>query len=74
MPNKLKLRQPKILKLHPNEAELILLLREKVRFGSVEIVAKDGLPVRITRRVEDYSCTVDNFDLIVYEKHVIIPT
>ena len=53
-------RQNQVLNLHPNEAELIFLMRNRVRFGFVEIVVKDGLPMRITKRVEDYSCTVDN--------------
>ena len=49
-----------MLDLHPNEAELIFLIRNRVRFGLVEIVVKDGLPMRMTKRVEDFSCTVDN--------------
>lgn len=48
------------MELHPNEIQLILLIRNRVRFGFIEIITKDGIPMRITKRVEDYSLNVDN--------------
>lgn len=48
------------MELHPNEVQLIQLIRNRFRFGFIEIVIKDGLPMRITKRVEDYSLNVDN--------------
>ena len=38
--------------LHPKEAELIRLIREKYRFGRVVVITHDGLPVRIEQTVE----------------------
>jgi len=46
--------------LHPNEHELIMIIRHMVRFGKVEIITKDGLPFHVERRIERTSCTVDN--------------
>jgi len=34
------------------EKELILLIRTKYRFGSIEILVRDGLPIDILRTVE----------------------
>lgn len=60
------------IRLHPNEYELIMLIRNRVRFGFVEVIAKDGLPMKLTRRVEDYSCTVDNGPFDGLEKDATI--
>jgi hypothetical protein len=38
--------------LHPQEAELIELIRREYRFGSIEIVVRDGLPFDVLRTVE----------------------
>lgn len=46
--------------LHPNEAELINLIRNRTRFGLLEVTVKDGLPLRVTRRVDYFQLTVDN--------------
>jgi hypothetical protein len=46
--------------LHPNEAELIYLMRNRTRFGMLEVTVKDGLPLRVTRRVDYFQLTVDN--------------
>ena len=53
-------RMPQTLTLHPNEHELIMLIRNRTRFGLLEVTVKDGLPLKITRRVEYYQLTVDN--------------
>lgn len=41
-----------ILPLKPQEIDLIWLLRNKYRFGSVEIVMRDGLPNDLLKTVE----------------------
>ena len=46
--------------LHPNEYELIMLIRNRTRFGLLEVTVKDGLPLKITRRIDYYQLTVDN--------------
>lgn len=38
--------------LHPLEWELIKAIREKYRFGSIEIMTRDGLPMDILKTVE----------------------
>jgi hypothetical protein len=38
--------------LHPQEIELIWQIRNKYRFGSIEIVTRDGLPEDIIRTVK----------------------
>lgn len=48
------------MELHPNEVELINIIRHRTRFGTLEIVTKDGLPVRMSRRVDYFQLTVDN--------------
>ena len=35
--------------LHPNEVELINFIRERCRYGSIEIITRDGIPERIAR-------------------------
>jgi len=44
--------QDQILPLKPQEIDLIHLIREKYRFGTIEIVCKDGVPIDILRTVE----------------------
>lgn len=34
------------------ELELILLIRQKYRFGTIEITTRDGVPVDILRTIE----------------------
>jgi hypothetical protein len=41
--------------LHPSEAELIKAIRERFRFGTIEVLTKDGLPVSILKTVERYN-------------------
>jgi hypothetical protein len=48
------------MSLHPNEVQLILLIRHKVRFGNIKIVTKDGLPVGMEERVRYRLLSVDN--------------
>jgi len=37
------------MELHPSEAELILRIREKYRFGEITVICRDGLPDKIGR-------------------------
>ena len=37
------------MELHPNEVELIKLIRERCRYGSLEVITRDGLPERVAR-------------------------
>jgi hypothetical protein len=46
--------------LHPNEVQLILLIRHKVRYGNIKIVTKDGLPMGMEERVRYRLLSVDN--------------
>ena len=48
------------MELHPNEVELISIIRNRTRFGELLIVTKDGLPQRIQRTVTYMSLNVDN--------------
>lgn len=41
-----------ILPLRKQEEELIRLIREKYRFGTIEILVKDGIPIDILKTVE----------------------
>ena len=41
-----------IVELHPNEMQLLKILRSKFRYGDVTIIMQDGLPVRIKRITE----------------------
>ncbi len=38
--------------LHPQEIELIWLVRHVYRFGKVEIETRDGLPVDVVKTIE----------------------
>jgi hypothetical protein len=38
--------------LHPQEIELIYLIRTKYRYGTIEIQVRQGLPVDVLRTVE----------------------
>lgn len=50
--------QPEVIKqedlgtLYPQEVELIWLMRNRWRYGSIEIVVRDGIPVDLIRTVE----------------------
>lgn len=41
-----------LLPLKPQEIELIKLIRNKYRYGSIEIVVKDGVPLDLIRTIE----------------------
>ena len=58
--------------LHPNEVELIQLIRGRARYGEILIVTKDGLPQRIRRTVTYFSCNVDNEPLDEYNDNAIL--
>jgi hypothetical protein len=45
-------KEMEILPLRPQEIDLIKLIREKYRFGTIEVVCKDGVPIDILRTVE----------------------
>ncbi len=45
-------KEKEILPLKPQEIDLIRLIREKYRFGNIEIVCKDGVPIDVLRTVE----------------------
>ena len=49
-PNK-KITSKDLGALHPKEAELIYLIRTQYRFGSIELVLRDGLPEDIIKTV-----------------------
>ena len=51
-PERKKADEASLGKLHQNEIDLILLIRTKYRFGSIEIACRDGLPQDILRTVE----------------------
>lgn len=38
--------------LHKNEIDLIFLIRTKCRFGSIEVITREGLPDRVSRILE----------------------
>ena len=42
--------------LHPKEINLIKMIRAELRFGSVEIETKDGLPYRVIQRIISKIC------------------
>jgi len=48
--------------LHPLEVELIITLREKYKYGAVEIFMHEGLPRHILKTVERYN--FGKFDVI----------
>ena len=41
-----------IVTLHPNEMQLLKMLRSRFRYGDITIIMQDGLPVRIKRITE----------------------
>lgn len=41
-----------IIDLHPNEVRLIKAMRSRWRFGTVQILVRDGLPFRMERTQE----------------------
>lgn len=38
--------------LHPNERDLIYLIRNKYRFGEISIKTHDGLPMYVEKTIE----------------------
>lgn len=62
------------MELHPNEVELISIIRNRTRFGELLIVTKDGLPQRIQRTVTYMSLNVDNNTFDDDEKDAMINT
>lgn len=50
-PNK-KITAKDLGELHPKEAELIYLIRTQYRFGSIELILRDGLPEDIIKTVK----------------------
>lgn len=44
--------------LHPKEIALLLRIRNKYRYGRIEIFTRDGLPYRI-RKAEEYDDLVE---------------
>jgi len=62
------------MELHPNEVELINIIRNRTRFGEVLIVTKDGLPQRVQRTVTYMSLNVDNRTFDDDEKDAMINT
>ena len=53
------------MELHPNEVELIRRIREQFRYGRIEVITKDGLPMAIERTVERYSLSVSQHTDII---------
>lgn len=49
-PNK-KITTKDLGELHPKEMELIFLIRTQYRFGTIELVLRDGLPEDIIKTV-----------------------
>lgn len=54
------------MELHPTEALLIQRIRNKYRFGTIEITLKDGLPVHVQVHYRD-SLYVEQQDDIIKE-------
>lgn len=50
-PNK-KITAKDLGELHPKEAELIYLIRTQYRFGTIELILRDGLPEDIIKTVK----------------------
>ena len=44
--------QTQILPLKQNEIDLIILMRTKYRFGTIEVSMRDGLPQALLKTVE----------------------
>lgn len=60
------------MELHPNEVELINIIRHRTRYGTLEIVVKDGIPYRMSRQVNYFELTVDNGPFDEQEKDDMI--
>lgn len=58
MGKKTSLRQKEMMLLHPNEKELIESIRSRFRFGRIEVITQDGLPIAIEKTVERISLNV----------------
>jgi len=41
-----------MIELHPQERQLLLVLRNKFRFGDITVKMRDGLPFRLVRITE----------------------
>jgi len=46
-----------IIELHPYEINLLNAMRNKFKFGKLEVLVRDGLPMRIERAVESIDLT-----------------
>jgi hypothetical protein len=44
--------EKEILPLKPQEIDLIYLIRNKYRYGTIEIMVRDGIPSDILRTIE----------------------
>jgi len=60
MENQKKKQKPEQIPmlLHPNEVELIDSIRHRFRFGKIEVVTMNGLPIAIEKTVERVSMNV----------------
>lgn len=47
-----ELNQQQILPLKQQEIDLIILMRTKYRFGTIEIIVRDGVPQDVLKTVE----------------------
>ena len=41
-----------IAELHPKELALVMAIRDRFRYGSIELLTRDGLPYRIIKAME----------------------
>jgi hypothetical protein len=57
-PNQRKNQQKIVMELHPSEAELIDRIRHRFKYGKIEVLCKDGLPVAIEKTVERFSLNI----------------
>ena len=48
--------------LHPNEVEIIESIRKRYRYGKIEVITRDGIPIAIEKTVERQSLNVTNRD------------
>lgn len=46
------IKESDILPLRQQEIDLIFLLRKRYRFGNVEIVMRDGVPIDVIKTIE----------------------
>lgn len=51
-----------IYPLKPQEIELIKLMRTKYRFGTIEVMVRDGIPQDILKTVERTRLSTNNID------------